>query len=221
MIKVNGLEKKYGETKVLSVPSLEIKKGERLALTGANGSGKSTLLKAVAGVIPFSGHIEAVGKVLYMPQSNIPFDMSVLSNVTYALEGKKREKEERAFEALRKTGLDALYKKNAIGLSGGEKARLALARVLVRDCDVLLLDEPTGAVDIEGTEIIEKAVKDYLDERERTLIIATHSPVQAKRMCTRVLMLEKGEVAEDSTPEELLENPRTEFGRKFVDMWRY
>ncbi len=221
MIKVKDLEKKYGETAVLSIPSLEIKKGERLALTGANGSGKSTLLKVVAGVISFSGSVEINGSVLYMPQNNIPFDMTVLANVTFALSGKKKEKEETAYEALKKTGLEKLYKKNAMGLSGGERARLSLARILAKDCDLLLLDEPTGAVDIEGTEIIEKAVKDYLTEKERTLIIATHSPVQAKRMCTRVVMLEKGEITEDSTPEELLKNPRTAFGQKFVDMWRY
>ncbi len=221
MINARDIEKKYGDTAVVNIDSLEIKKGERLALTGPNGSGKSTLLKIIAGVIPFSGSVETDGTVLYMPQNNIPFDMSVLANVTYSLTGKKKDKEEKAFEALRKTGLEGLYKKNALGLSGGERARLALSRILARDCDCLLLDEPTGAVDIEGTEIIENAVNGYLGEKERTLIIATHSPSQAKRLCTRVVMLDKGKIVEDSSPEELLLKPRTEFGRKFVDMWRY
>ncbi|MBR3766725.1 MAG: ABC transporter ATP-binding protein [Clostridia bacterium] len=221
MIKCENILKKYSDRTVLSIPQLEIKSGESVCLTGANGSGKSTLLKIIAGVIPFEGKLEAQGSILYMPQKSLCFDMSVLSNVTYSLSGKKKDKEEIAFEALKKVGLEALYKKNASGLSGGEAARLSLARLLVHECDILLLDEPTGAVDIEGTEIIENAVKSFVKENKCTLITATHSPLQAKRMSDRVIMLEKGEKVEDSSPEELLIAPKTDFGKKFVDMWRY
>lgn len=221
MIELKNVNKNYGERTVLCIDSLEIKKGERLSLTGANGSGKSTLLKIIAGVIPYNGKVNVPGRVLYMPQKTVLFDMSVLHNVTYSLTGKRKEKEEKAMEALRKTGLSELYNKNALTLSGGEGARLALARILVNDCDVLLLDEPTGAVDIEGTEIIENAVKEYSEKNGCTLITATHSPLQAKRLSRRVIMLEKGEIAEDCTPEELLLNPKTDFGKKFVSMWRY
>lgn len=221
MIKCENVLKKYGERKVLDVSHLHIKKGERLALTGANGSGKSTLLRCIAGVIPYEGSIEKNGSVLYMPQKSVCFDMSVLKNVTYSLSGSKKEKEEKAMAVLKTVGLDALYKKNALGLSGGEAARLSLARLLVRDCDILLLDEPTGAVDIEGTEIIENAIKDFSDKCGCTVVISTHSPLQAKRLSSRVLMLQKGRIAEDCTPEELLEDPKTDFGKKFVDMWRY
>ncbi len=221
MIKCENVTKNYGERRVLSIPELLVGKGEILALTGANGSGKSTLLRCMAGVIPYEGSIEKNGTVLYMPQKSVCFDMSVLKNVTYSLQGSKKEKEEKATELLRRLGLDSLSKKNALGLSGGEAARLSLARLLVRECDILLLDEPTGAVDIEGTEIIENAIREYAAARGCTVVISTHSPLQAQRLASKVIMLDKGEIAEYCTPEELLLQPKTEFGKKFVDMWRY
>ncbi len=221
MIKLENIKKEYGGRTVLNVPFAEVNKGERLALTGANGSGKSTLLKVIAGVIPFDGERLIGGKVLYMPQKNTVFDMSVMKNVTFSMTGRKKEKEEKAYEALEKVGLQQLYKKNALGLSGGEAARLALARIIVHDGDLLLLDEPTGSVDVEGTEIIENVINDYVAQKDRILIIATHSPLQARRLAERVIMLEKGNIAEDLSPEELLNAPKTDFGKKFVDMWRY
>ncbi len=220
MINGENIIKNYSDRCVLNIPYLSVKKGERVSLAGANGSGKSTLLKVISGGISFEGKLTVGGRILYMPQKNIPFDMSVLGNVTYALSGKRKEKEEKAFEALKKTGLADLYKKNATALSGGEAARLALSRILVLDCDILLLDEPTGAVDIEGTELIEEVISDYIKEKNRTLIFATHSPLQAKRMSDRIIVLDKGEIAEDSTPEALFDSPETGFGKKFTDMWR-
>lgn len=222
MIAGNNITKTYSGRRVLDIKELYIEKGERVALTGANGSGKSTLLKILAGAIKSdTGTLEVKGTVLYMPQRILPFDMSVLKNVTYSLKGNKKENEEKAMEALKKTGLCHLYNKNALSLSGGEAARLSLARILVRECDILLLDEPTGAVDVEGTLIIEKALEDYACECKCSLIAATHSPLQAKRLADRVIMLEKGFVAEDTSPEKLLKSPSTDFGKKFVDMWRY
>lgn len=221
MIEAKNVIKKYGDRTVLDVKALNVAKGEAVALTGANGSGKSTLLKIIAGIITFDGTIIKPDDILYMPQKTLCFDMSVLQNITYSLKGKKKEKEEKAMDALKKVGLDALYKMNASGLSGGEAARLSLARLLVKDSSAILLDEPTGAVDVEGTDIIENAVKEYIEEKDRALIIATHSPLQAKRMCGRVIMLEKGIPVEDCSPEELIKSPKTDFGKKFVDMWRY
>ena len=221
MIVCNNLIKKYGDREVLSVESLSIKKGERVALTGPNGSGKSTLLKALSGIIPYEGEIVKNGSILYMPQRNTPFDMTVLENVTFSLKGKKRDKEERAMETLGKVGLSHLYKKNALTLSGGETARLSLARIIVRDCDVLLLDEPFAAVDTEGIEIIENAVREYLIGGERALIFSAHSPIFAKRLSDRLIMLQNGKICEDTSPDEFLSAPKTDFGKKFVDMWRY
>ncbi len=221
MIEIKNVRKTYSGRTVLDVKELKIEKDGRVALTGANGSGKSTLLKVLAGVIKYEGGVTMPDSILYMPQKTMCFDMSVLKNVTYSLTGDKKEKEEKALAALERVGIAHLYKKNALTLSGGEAARLSLARLLVKDCSVLLLDEPTGAVDVEGTEIIENAVNEYIREKNAALIIATHSPLQAKRMCSRVIMLEKGVPVEDMSPDGLINNPSTEFGKKFVDMWRY
>lgn len=220
MISCKRLNKEYSSGQVLDIKELIINDGERVALAGANGSGKSTLLRAVAGIISCEGEIRTEGRLLYMPQKNAAFDMSVLSNVTFCMNGKRKDKEERAMEALRKTGLHKLYKKNALSLSGGETARLALARILVNNCNVLLLDEPTAAVDIEGTEIVENAVKEYVSNNGCTLIFATHSPLQASRLADRVILLDKGRISEDSSPEKLLSSPESDFGKKFVEMWR-
>lgn len=220
MIFCKEILKKYGDRTVLDIKELTVNKGERVALIGANGSGKSTLLRVLSGIISYDGEISVQGKTLYMPQKNTAFDMSVLNNVTYSLTGKRRDKEERAMEALSKTGLSSLYKKNALSLSGGEKARLSLARILVNDCDILLLDEPTAAVDIEGTEIIENAVNGYVKEKGCTLITATHSPLEAARLSDRVILLQKGMISEDCSPGEFILNPKSDFGKKFVDMWR-
>jgi ABC-type sulfate/molybdate transport systems ATPase subunit len=86
---------------------------------------------------------------------------------------------------------------------------------------VLLLDEPTGAVDVEGTEIVENALREYTEKNGCTLITATHSPLQAKRLSERVIMLQDGRIAEDCTPEEFFLAPKTDFGKKFVSMWSY
>ncbi len=220
MIYCKEILKKYGERTVLDINELTVEKSERVALIGTNGSGKSTLLRVLSGIISYEGEISLQGKALYMPQKNTAFDMSVLNNVTYSLTGKRRDKEERAMEALRKTGLSSLYKKNALSLSGGETARLSLARILVNDCDILLLDEPTASVDIEGTEIIENAVNEYVKEKGCTLITATHSPVEASRLSDRVILLQNGIIIEDRKPEEFILSPKSEFGKKFVDMWR-
>lgn len=221
MIELENVIKKYGDRVVLNIPSLRIDQGERVALTGPNGSGKSTLLRIIAGVISSEGRVNADGKILYMPQKNTAFDMTVLNNVTFFMTGKKKEKEEKAFEALKKVGLSSLYKKNALTLSGGETARLALARLIVKDCDILLLDEPTGEVDIEGTLLIENIVKEYLAEKNRTLVISTHSPAQSGRIASRIIMLGEAEIKEDMTRDDFLREPKTDFGKKFVDMWRY
>lgn len=221
MIETENLIKKYGERTVLDIEKLSIPDGMRLALTGPNGSGKSTFLKILAGVIKkTSGDLRINGKVLYMPQNSTAFNKTVLSNLLYGLKGDKKENIEKCKEALETVGLGDFCNKSAVNLSGGEKQRLALARILVRDSDILLLDEPTGAVDVEGTEIIENAVNAYVEEQGCTLIFATHSPAEAKNLSDKIIMLNAGKIVEYGTPAELLSSPATEWGKKFIDMWR-
>lgn len=219
MIKLHNIKKTYGERTVLDIENLTFSKGETVAIVGPNGSGKSTLLKIIANTIKSDvGEIERKGKILYLPQQNIPFRKSVRKNILFSME-KSENKDKRCDDILLKLALSHLADKNAKVLSGGEAQRLSLGRILVNDGDFLLLDEPTSATDIEGAELVEKALTQY---RERTgcgIIMTTHSPVQALKLADRIIMLCDGKIVEDGKPEELLHNPKTEWGKKFISMW--
>ncbi len=219
MIEIKEIRKKYGNRTVVDISSLAFRKGETVVIVGPNGSGKSTFLKILAGVIKAEvSDFSVSGSVLYLPQRSLPFSRSLVRNVTYGMKDRKNKKD-RAQKILDELGLLSLKSKNAKTLSGGECQRLALARVLVNDCDFLLLDEPSSAADIEGNELIEKAIFAY---RERTgcgVIMTTHSPSQAKKFGERIIMLNDGRIVEDSVAEEILKNPKNKWTEKFISQW--
>lgn len=220
MIKATNLKKSYGSREVLNINSLTVNKGETVVIVGPNGSGKSTLLKIIAGIIEKTeGKIECSGKIYYLPQQSIPFRKTVKDNVMFSVKDSD-EKEERCEMILKELSLTDFANKNATGLSGGECQRLALARVLINAGDFLLLDEPSSAADIEGTEIIEKAITNYKEKYGSGILMTTHSPRQAKALADRVIMLCDGKIAEEGSPDELLSSPKTQWGKKFIDMWK-
>lgn len=220
MLKLKDVKKCYGERTVLDIDKLRLNKGETVAVIGPNGSGKSTLLKILADVIKSDGgQTERSGEIYYLPQQNVPFGKSVRRNILYCVK-KGEGKEAVCDEMLAALGLTALADKNAKGLSGGERQRLALARVLVNEGDFLLLDEPSSAADIEGTELIEKAIADYRDKTGCGIIMTTHSPAQALKLADRIIMLCDGKIIEDGKPEELINSPKTEWGKKFINQWK-
>ena len=219
MIKLQKIKKVYGDRTVLDIENLTFRKGETVAIVGPNGSGKSTLLKIIADTIKNdSGEIERKGKLLYLPQQNVPFRKSVKKNILFSVENAS-DKEKLCDEILEELSLTSIADKNAKGLSGGEAQRLALGRILVNKGDFVLLDEPSSAADIEGTEIIEEAIADYKDKTGCGVIMTTHSPVQALKLADRIIMLCDGKIVEDGKPEELLHSPKTEWGKKFISMW--
>ncbi len=219
MIKLQNIKKTYGERTVLDIENLSFTKGETVAIVGPNGSGKSTLLKIIADIIKSDGgEIERKAKLYYLPQQSIPFRKSVRKNILFSMENTV-DKEKHCDEILTQLGLISLANKNAKGLSGGEAQRLSLGRILVNDGDFLLLDEPSSAADIEGTELIEKTIINYKNKTGCGVIITTHSPVQALKLADRIIMLCDGKIVEDGKPEELLKNPKTEWGKKFISMW--
>lgn len=220
MIKLRNLKKIYGDRTVLDIENLTFRKGETVAIVGPNGSGKSTLLKIIAETIKSdSGDIERKGKLLYLPQQSVPFRKSVRKNILFSMENTD-SKEKRCDEILEEMKLTDLADKNAKRLSGGECQRLTLARVLVNDGDFLLLDEPSSAADIEGTEIIENAIRKYKEKTGCGVIMTTHSPVQALKLADRIIMLDNGKIVEDGNPDELINNPKTDWGKKFISMWK-
>ena len=225
-----SLRKAYGDRVVLDVDGLRLQSDCAYALVGPNGSGKSTLCKVLSGTVDqTSGYVEVGGEasrdelaVGYMPQKSYVFGFSVFKNVSLALGSSglaKDEVDRRVNEALEEVGMSAFAHERGSGLSGGEAQRVALARMLVQDLDVLLLDEPTASMDIAGTLLVEEALARYRERTGCLLVVATHAPSQAHRIADRAVMLSGGRVVECGPTAEVLSNPSSEEGRAFLSYW--
>lgn len=224
MMELINLQKRYGARVALNLPTLTIQEGERVALIGPNGSGKSTLLRLLAGVIRADqGAISLDGlsraQIGYLPQHPYAFDLSVQKNVELALFG-EAEKTKLAQAALERVGLLHLAKVRANRLSGGETQRMALARVLARPRKLLLLDEPTASADIQAIDLIERAILEYVEQTNCTLILSTHMPSQAMHLSTRVLALDSGSIGELGETEQVLQSPQAESTQAFLKNWK-
>ena len=224
MMELVNVQKRYGARVALDIQQLTIEPGERLAVIGTNGSGKSTLLRLLAGVLaPDTGTVQignfSRGDIGYLPQHPYAFDLSVQKNVELALAG-EADKTKIAQAALERVGLLHLAKARANRLSGGEKQRMALARVLAKPRKLLLLDEPTASVDIAAIELIERAILDYVAQTGCTLVFSSHAPSQAMRLSTRVLALDGGRIGELGDTAQVLQNPLAESTRAFLKSWK-
>ena len=229
-IQIEGLQKRYGDRTVLDVESLSLESGLSYALVGPNGSGKSTLIRMLSGVeAATAGSVDVKGDatreslaVGYMPQKSYVFGFSVFRNVALALEGSARAREEvdaRVREALEAVGMAGMADSRGSGLSGGEAQRVALARMLVQDLDVLLLDEPTASMDIAGTMLVEEALRAYRERTGCLVLTATHAPSQARRISERAVMLSAGRVVENGATDAVLTCPESDAGREFLSYW--
>lgn len=207
---------------ILDVPSLRFERGKRYGIIGENGSGKTTLLRVLMGTVKASqGSIEGLNldhRVGYLPQSPYAFSFSVLRNVSMTLEN-EQTREDLAMDVLEKVGLGSLTHSRGSTLSGGEKQRLGLARVLAMPREVLLLDEPTSATDIRGTDIVEALLKEWFEKTRGLLIFSTHAPAQALRMADEVIFLENGRVIETGSPQDLFNHPREAETQAFLSHW--
>lgn len=221
MIDLRNVVQRFGGRIVLEIPTLQFVPGRRYGLIGENGSGKTTLIRMLAGTgKPTSGTIEGLEgkKVGYLPQSPYAFSFSVLQNVALALNGHGDAKEI-AQKALVAVGMESLMDARGDRLSGGEAQRMALARVLVRSYEVLLLDEPTSSTDVRSMDLIETTLKEYVQKTQCTLIFSTHSPAQALRLADEVLYLEKGRLVEQGLAETLFHSPQDERTKAFLRHW--
>ncbi len=221
MIVLRDVIQQFGGRIVLEIPELHFKSGRRYGLIGENGSGKTTLIRMLAGTSkPTSGRIEGLeGKIVgYLPQSPYAFSFSVLQNAALALDGHKDAKE-LTKKALHAVGMESLVDARGDRLSGGEAQRMALARVLVRSYDVLLLDEPTSSTDVRSMDLIENTLREYVQKTQCTLIFSTHSPAQAFRLADEVLYLEKGRLVEQGSAETLFHSPQDERTIAFLKHW--
>ena len=214
-MKLPPITKTYGGRRVLDLPALELADGAIHAVIGANGSGKSTLARILAGVIkPDQGGFPCMGQAGYMPQRSYPFRMSVVRNLQLTGAGR-----DRAMAQLELFGLAGLARQSAKGLSGGETARLALARVLMEDHPLLILDEPTAAMDVAAALRSEEILLDYQVRTGCTVVLVTHSMTQARRLAGQVLFLKDGHLVEQGETEQVLSHPRCADTRAFLDFY--
>ena len=226
---VNHLRKDFGNRTVLDADGLQLESGRTYALVGPNGCGKSTFLRVLSGVADQTdGFVDIAGatrdslSVGFMPQKSYVFGFSVFKNVALALSSSgltRAQVDERVNNALSAVGMSALAQERGSGLSGGEAQRVALARMLAQDLDVLLLDEPTASMDIEGTLLVEQALAAYRERTACLLVVATHAPSQARRIAADVVMLSSGRVVEFGPTAQILEHPQSDEGRAFLSYW--
>ncbi len=187
MIEITSLSKSFGKKKVIENFSLTLKKGHRLALVSFSGSGKTTLLRIISGLDKkYSGECKVSGKVSYMFQENRLFEYStVLENVLAVTEDK-----EKAVQILSDVELSDCLSLYPADLSGGMKRRVALARALSADSEILLLDEAFAGLDEDLKKRIISKISQYI--KDKTLILVTHSKEDAVLMDCELLVLEKG-----------------------------
>lgn len=217
-MKTASFKKTYDGRTVLDVPSVTLESGKIYGVIGSNGSGKSTFAKILAGVLkadnnsrPFSVPAFSVG---YMPQKNYGFRMSTLKNILLGNPDK-----EKAASLMEKLQISHLADKRADRLSGGETARMALARLMMKQYDLVILDEPTAAMDMETTFLSENLILDYVRETGCTLILVTHSLQQARRVADEIFYFHKGQLLEAGSAQEVLTQPARQETRQFLEFY--
>ena len=215
-MKIEAFSKTYEGRQVLDFPGMEVQPGKIYAIIGANGSGKSTFAKILAGILladkrgkRTDGH-----RIGYMPQKNYAFRMSTKKNIL--LGGKDTARADRLMDAVQ---IRHLENKRADKLSGGETARMALARLMMGRYDLVLLDEPTAAMDMETTLLSEQLIADFVKESGCALILVTHSLQQARRIADEAWYFHKGKLWETGPKEQVLEAPQKEETKKFLEFY--
>ncbi|HEX3689983.1 MAG TPA: ABC transporter ATP-binding protein [Solirubrobacteraceae bacterium] len=211
LLRCRDVSVRHDRRVVVSEASLELRAGEIVALLGPNGAGKSTLLGALAGSLaPAAGQIERNGRVAIALQSPDLARRSVMANVTAALGwwgAPRAERVPRARRALEAMGAAHLAQRQALTLSGGERRRVHLARVLAVEPDVLLLDEPFAGLDAEVRASLLEDALSALRSDDRATLVVVHDRAEAWALADRLLILIDGRLVADGAPRELLEHP--------------
>ena len=235
MIKLEHVNKSFGDLKVLKDVNLEVAEGEKLVIIGPSGSGKSTTVRCMNFLEePTSGKVYIDGKHLthqnkvhlirettsmVFQQFNLYPHMTVLKNLTLApmrLHHKSRtEAEELAFHYLDVVGLRDKAKVYPVTLSGGQQQRIAIARALCAQTKIILFDEPTSALDPETIqEVLDVMIK--LAKENITMVVVTHEMGFARQVADRIVFMADGQIIEEGTPTHFFENPENERVRQFL-----
>ena len=220
LLRATGLTVARGPRTVLHDVDLQLRGGELVALLGPNGAGKSTLLEALAGTLaPAAGSIERHGSVAVALQSAEMARRSVLANLTLALGWwgvPRAQRAPRAREALEAIGAGHLAKRPATALSGGERRRVHLARVLAVRPDVVLLDEPFAGLDPEVRATLLHDAERALRSPARATLVVVHDRAEAWALADRLLILIEGRIVADGPPATLLSAPPSALVARFL-----
>ncbi|HSH34869.1 ABC transporter ATP-binding protein [Schnuerera sp.] len=206
-ISILNLKKYYSEKLILDIEDLKIEKGKITGLIGPNGSGKTTLLKILSGLDKdFSGIIKYDGKSLdrniykkmtLVNQKPYLFKRKVYENIEYPLKVRGIKKDigkEEVRKIMERFEIKELRDKKGHLLSGGESQKVSLARALVFNPNLLLLDEPTSNIDPESIKIMEREILRFNEENKGTVLIVTHNIEQSERLCHNIIYLKSGKV---------------------------
>ena len=236
LFEIKDLQKKFGSLTVFDGLSETICKGDVVVIIGPSGGGKSTFIRCLnlleqptAGKIYFEGeditvkgfdvnkHRQKVGMVFQ--QFNLFNNLTVLENITISLTKVKKQSEEESKEKtlklLKRVGLEDKANAYPSQLSGGQKQRIAIVRALAMEPDVLLFDEPTSALDLEMVGEVLQVISD-LARDGITMVVVTHEMGFARKVGTRVLFMDGGQIAEQGTPEEIFEHPQNARTKEFL-----
>jgi len=232
MIEARGVTKRFGDFVALEDVSVAVESGSLTALLGPSGSGKSTLLRVIAGLErPDAGAVFISGKeatalapqkrgVGFVFQHYAPFKhMTVRENVAFGLQIRRRPRREiraRVDQLLELVQLQGLGKRYPAQLSGGQRQRMALARALAVEPEVLLLDEPFGALDARVRKELRAWLRRLHDEVHVTTVFVTHDQEEAMDVADQIVLMNSGRVEQVGAPRELYEEPANEFVMTFV-----
>ena len=231
-VEVKNLVKTYGDVYALKNVDLKIAEGEYFVLLGPSGGGKTTLLRSIGGFIrPDSGNVTIKGQnVDNLPPEKRPTSMvfqgfalfphmSVSQNIGYGLKLKSIEKEvifSKVNKMMDLVGLTGLSKRMPHELSGGQQQRVQLARALILENDVLLLDEPLSALDAQLRKDMCIELKRLQKTVGITFVHVTHNQEEAMSVADRIAIIADGEMLEEGTPEEIYSNPKNKFTAEFI-----
>ena len=235
-IEIRNVSKQFGDFQALRDVSLDIKSGELIALLGPSGCGKTTLLRIIAGLetadvgtISFSGEDTTD---VHVRERNVGFvfqhyalfrHMTVFDNVAFGLRVKPRKErpseaqiKEKVMNLLKLVQLDWIADRYPSQLSGGQRQRIALARALAVEPKVLLLDEPFGALDAKVRKELRRWLRRLHDELHVTSIFVTHDQEEALEVADRVVVINKGRIEQEGTPQQVWDNPASPFVYGFL-----
>jgi ABC-2 type transport system ATP-binding protein len=208
-IEINNLSKKYKNTLAVKSMNFKISKGQIIGLLGPNGCGKSTTIGMILGLIkPTSGNVIIDGKDMENNRTNLlqkmnfispyielPKKLTIEENLkVYGRMYGVKNLENRILELMEMLNLNELKKRKTGELSSGQKNRISLAKALINDPEILLLDEPTASLDPDVGDYVRTIIEDFSSNKQKTILIASHNMNEVERLCDEVMMMKNGQI---------------------------